>query len=77
MKIKASNANQPSWKPVNVKSNIPQELSKLEELAHNMWWAWNHSARSLFTSLDPKLFEECGNNPVLLLERLSSSASNS
>ena len=71
MKIKASNANQPSWKPVNVKSNIPQELSKLEELAHNMWWAWNHSARSLFTSLDPKLFEECGNNPVLLLERLS------
>ena len=71
MKIKASNANQPSWKPVIVKSNIPQELSKLEELAHNMWWAWNHSARSLFTSLDPKLFEECGNNPVLLLERLS------
>ena len=36
-----------------------------------MWWAWNHDARSLFRSLDEKLFEECGQNPVLLLERLS------
>ena len=71
MRIKASNVNQPSWKPVTVKSNVPAELSKLSELAHNMWWAWNHSARSLFSSLDEKLFEECGGNPVLLLERLS------
>ncbi len=71
MRIKASNANQPCWKPVVAKSNIPAELSKLEELAHNMWWAWNHSARSLFRHLDEKLFEECNNNPVLLLEKLS------
>ncbi len=71
MRIKASNVNQPSWKSVTVKSNIPAELSKLSELAHNMWWAWNHDARSLFRSLDEALFEECGGNPVLLLERLS------
>ena len=71
MKIKASNANQPCWRPVTVKSNIPAELSKLEELAHNMWWAWNHDARSLFRNLDETLFEECGQNPVLLLERIS------
>ena len=71
MKIKASNANQPNWKQVSVKSNLPEELKKLDELAHNMWWAWNHSARSLFTKLDPQLYEECGNNPVLLLERIS------
>ncbi|MBQ9286509.1 MAG: alpha-glucan family phosphorylase [Bacteroidaceae bacterium] len=71
MKIKASNANEAQWKPIVVKSNIPEELQKLEELAHNMWWAWNHSARSLFTHLDPALYEECGQNPVLMLERLS------
>ena len=71
MKIKASNANDASWKPVAVKSNIPAELTKLEELAHNMWWAWNHSARSLFMHLDPDLYETCGQNPVLMLERLS------
>ena len=71
MKIKASNTNQPCWKPVIVKGNVPAELSKLEELARNMWWAWNHDARSLFRSLDEALYEECGQNPVLLLERLS------
>ena len=71
MKIKASNSNDASWKPVTVKSSIPEELNKLEELAHNMWWAWNHSARSLFTHLDPVLYEECGQNPVLMLERIS------
>ena len=71
MKIKASNSNQACWKPITVKSNVPVELSKLEELAHNMWWAWNHDARSLFRSLDETLFEKCGQNPVLLLENLS------
>ena len=71
MKIKASNANDAAWKTVTVKSNIPDELKKLEELAHNMWWAWNHSARSLFSHLDEDLYEKCGQNPVLMLERLS------
>lgn len=37
MKIKASNANNPCWKPITVKSNMPAELRQLEELAHNMW----------------------------------------
>ncbi len=71
MKIKASNANAAAWKTVTVKSRIPEELQKLEELARNMWWAWNHDARSLFRSLDEELFEEVGGNPVMLLERLS------
>ena len=71
MKIRASYANQPCWKPVTAKSNISEKLKKLEELAHNMWWAWNHSAKSLFRSLDAKLFDECDGNPILLLQRLS------
>ena len=71
MKIKASNTNQPCWKSITVKSNVPAELSKLEELAHNMWWSWNHNARSLFRLLDETLYEQCDQNPVLLLERIS------
>ena len=71
MKIKASNSNAANWKTVTVKSRIPEELKKLEELARNMWWAWNHDARSLFRSLDEELFEKVGGNPVLLLERLN------
>ena len=70
MKIKASNANQASFRPISARSNIPAELKKLGELAHNMWWAWNHDARSLFRNIDEKLFDECGGNPVLMLEHL-------
>ena len=71
MKIKASNANQPCWKPVMVKGNIPAELCKLEELAHNMWWVWNYEARDLFRDLDPDLYRYAKHNPIVLLERLS------
>ncbi len=71
MKIKASNANQIAFRPIAVKSNVPEALKKLEELSRNMWWAWNHDARSLFMHLDEQLFEECGGNPVLMLQRLS------
>lgn len=71
MKIKASCSNGANWKQVNVKSRIPKELEKLEELARNMWWAWNHEARVLFRSLDENLYKAVRHNPVLLLERLS------
>ena len=71
MKIKISNSNVPAWKDVTVKSRIPAELKKLEEMARNIWWAWNNEATDLFQELDPALWKEAGQNPVVLLERLS------
>lgn len=71
MKIKADYANAPQWKEVNVKSTLPSELKCLDELAHNMWWAWNYEARNMWKSLDSDLYEEVGHNPVMLLDRLS------
>ena len=71
MKIKVSNVNTPNWKEVNVKSRIPVELEKLSEIARNIWWAWNFEATELFRDLEPELWKECGQNPVLLLERMS------
>ena len=71
MKIKADYANAPQWKELNIKSRLPEQLKCLDELAHNMWWAWNYEARRLFKRLDRDLFEEVNHNPVLLLERLS------
>ena len=70
MKIKADYTNAPQWKAVNVKSSLPEQLECLNELAHNMWWAWNYEARNLFKSLDEELYEQVGHNPVLLLDRL-------
>lgn len=71
MKIKADYANAPQWKEVNVKSTLPSELKCLDELAHNMWWAWNYEARNMWKSLDSDLYEEVGHNPVMLLDCLS------
>ena len=71
MKIKADYSNAPVWKELSIKSRLPEQLKCLDELAHNMWWAWNYEAREMWKSLDEKLYEEVGHNPVLLLERLS------
>ena len=71
MRIKADYANAPQWKEVTIKSTLPEELKCLDELAHNMWWAWNYEARELWKSLDKDLYEEVGHNPVMLLDRLS------
>lgn len=71
MKIKADYANAPQWKETTIKSSLPKELKCLDEIAYNMWWAWNYEGRDLFKSLDPELYEKVNANPVLLLERLS------
>lgn len=71
MRIKVSNVNTPNWKEVTVKSRVPAELEKLSEIARNIWWSWNYEAIELFRDLDPTLWKEVGQNPVLLLERMS------
>ena len=71
MKIKSDYVNEPQWKELTIKSRLPEQLKCLDELAHNMWWGWNYEARNMFKSLDEKLYEAVGHNPVLLLERLS------
>ncbi|MGM9688110.1 MAG: alpha-glucan family phosphorylase [Alloprevotella sp.] len=70
MNIKISNANQPSWRVVTVKSHIPEALKKLDELAHNLWWSWNTEARDLFASLDEDLWRKVGRNPIELLRSI-------
>ena len=70
MNVKISNANQPSWRVVNVKSHIPETLKKLDELAHNLWWAWNTEAQQLFASLDDDLWKKVNKNPIDLLRSM-------
>ncbi len=71
MKVKVSKVNDPNWKEITISSHIPEELSKLKELAKNIWWSWNHEATRLFKSLNPKLWKKAYYNPVLLLEMMS------
>ena len=71
MRIKASNANTPNWSDVSVKTSIPEALKPLDEIAHNLWWSWNNEARDLYRELDPVLWKQVNQNPVLLLASMN------
>ncbi|NDW10627.1 alpha-glucan family phosphorylase [Dysgonomonas sp. 520] len=71
MKIQASNSNQPAWKEIYSQAKLPKELEPLEKIARNLWWVWNSDAAELFEALDPKLWKESGQNPVILIQNLS------
>jgi glucan phosphorylase len=58
---------------------LPARISRLNELASDLWWSWNAAAREVFRDLDLPLWRFTDHNPVLLLhlvepERLAHSA---
>ncbi|MBQ1209736.1 MAG: alpha-glucan family phosphorylase [Bacteroidales bacterium] len=64
--------NQPSWNTVLVRRQLTGVLAELETLSKNLWWCWNDSARELFKSIDPEAWQAAGENPILMLDRISS-----
>ena len=58
-------------KRIFIEPKLPEGLAPLTELAHNLWWSWNHDAIDLFKSIDPEQFVAFNYNPVALLEELS------
>jgi glycogen phosphorylase len=71
MKIAVNNVNDASWKDLNVKSNLPESLKKLEEIAQNLWWVWNSDAKNMFRTIDREAWIEASSNPIQLLNILS------
>ncbi len=71
MRIKASNANTPIWREISVRSRVPEALKPLDEIAHNMWWTWNNEVGHLFNDMDPQLWHDTVQNPVLFLSRMN------
>lgn len=53
-----------------VRPTLPPALSRLTELAYNLFWSWDHSIRAVFRRLDPVLWRSSNHNPVLMLGRL-------
>lgn len=64
--------NKVKLKRIFIETRLPQELTPLQELAHNIWWSWNHEAIALFESIDAAKFAELNYNPIALLDELSS-----
>jgi starch phosphorylase len=64
---------------ISVFPKLPPELSRLRELAYNLWWSWEYEAQALFARLDPALWTATNHNPVKFLrnvhqERLNQAA---
>ncbi|HEY6540188.1 MAG TPA: alpha-glucan family phosphorylase, partial [Ktedonobacteraceae bacterium] len=49
---------------------MPARISRLYELAYNLWWSWHPEARALYRKLDPDLWGEAGHNPVRFLSEV-------
>ncbi len=56
-----------------VTPRVPQRLQRLQDLADNLWYGWERPARSLFSRLQPKLWEAVGHNPKAFLKRIDES----
>lgn len=48
----------------------PARISRLTELAYNLWWSWHPEARALFAAIDSKLWDMTAHNPVKLLREV-------
>lgn len=71
MKVKVNQVNEAHWRTLNIKSNLPEKVKKLEDLARNIWWVWDSEAKNMFRNIDKKAWIEASSNPVQLLNILS------
>ncbi|HQC45292.1 MAG TPA: DUF3417 domain-containing protein, partial [Myxococcota bacterium] len=56
---------------IKVHPNLPEALAPLKEIAMNVWYSWNWDAVHLFIRLNPAVWEESMQNPVLMLGMVS------
>ncbi|MGX5679953.1 alpha-glucan family phosphorylase [Schumannella luteola] len=50
-----------------VRTVLPERLTGLEELSTNLRRSWHQPTRQLFRSIDPRLWDATGNDPIALL----------
>lgn len=49
---------------------IPKRITRLRDLAYNLWWAWHPEAQDLYAQIDPDLWELVYHNPVKFLREV-------
>lgn len=51
-----------------VRPQLPENISKLNDIANNIWWTWNINSLVLFKDLDPVLWKKVDKNPIRFLK---------
>ncbi|MGQ9823463.1 MAG: alpha-glucan family phosphorylase [Desulfotomaculales bacterium] len=58
------------FRTVSVIPRLPEKISRLHELAYNLWFGWNPEACALYEKINQELWAETGHNPVKFLLRV-------
>src|SRR4051794_36384950 len=51
--------------------SLPDRISRLDELAVDLWWSWHPEARRVFRQLDYPQWRATAHNPVRMLATVS------
>jgi starch phosphorylase len=61
---------------VEVRPRLPERIRRLEELANDLYYSWDRSARRLLAHLDVATWVSCNSSPKLFLRRVAQSTLN-
>ena len=50
--------------------SLPRRISRLGQLAYNLWWVWNPEGQMVFSQIDKPLWEQMNHNPVAFLHKV-------
>lgn len=56
--------------------SLPRRISRLGQLAYNLWWVWNPEAQMLFAQINKPLWDSLNHNPVAFLHKVERSLLN-
>jgi glycogen phosphorylase len=63
-----------SGRAADLAARLPEALAPLARIAFNYRWAWYPRGKEVFSAVDPYRWGVCGENPVRLLQEVSSGA---
>ncbi len=67
--LTASSSTTPLLRTFTAVAELPPAISRLRELASNLWWVWHKEAKHLFIDINPATWNAIGHNPVLAIEQ--------
>lgn len=67
--VTAAEASTVHRKDFAISRSLPEPLADLDRLSQNFAWSWLAGGVDIFRDIDPQLWDECEQNPRLLLAR--------
>ncbi len=67
--LAATMSTTPNLHSFTALTSLPPAISRLRELAHNLWWSWHPECHHLFSALNEEEWERSNHNPIATLEK--------